>query len=67
MIYFFKNINSLTVESTNFTLNDEEFLKIKDISRNIDNQILILFWQLTIRTIEELELVSNQNLLIEMF
>ena len=67
MIYFFKNINSLTVESTNFTLNDEEFLKIKDISRNIDNQILILFWQLTVRTIEELELVSNQNLLIEMF
>ena len=67
MIYFFKNINSLTVESTNFTLNDVEFLKIKDISRNIDNQILILFWQLTIRTIEELELVSNQNLLIEMF
>ncbi len=67
MIYFFKNINSLTVESTNFTLNDEEFLKIKDISRNIDNKILILFWQLTVRTIEELELVSNQNLLIEMF
>ena len=67
LIYYFKNINYLTLESTNFSLNDDEFLKIKDISTKIDNQILILFWQITIKTIEELELVSNQNLSIEMF
>ena len=67
LIYYFKNINYLTLESTNFSLNDDEFLKIKDISTKIDNQILILFWQLTIKTIEELDLVSNQNLSIEMF
>ena len=29
LIYYFKNINSLTLESTNFSLNDEEFSKIK--------------------------------------
>ena len=67
LIYYFKNINYLTLESTNFSLNDDEFLKIKDISTKIDNQILILFWQITIKTIEELDLVSNQNLSIEMF
>jgi len=67
LIYYFKNIESITLESTNFSLNDEEFLNIKKISNNIDNQILILFWQLTIRTIEELDIVSNQNLSIEMF
>ena len=55
------------MESTNFSLNDDEFSKIKEISKNIDNQVLILFWQFTIRTIEELDLVSNQNLSIEMF
>jgi len=55
------------LESTNFSLNDDEFSKIKEISKNIDNQVLILFWQFTIRTIEELDLVSNQNLSIEMF
>jgi DNA polymerase III subunit gamma/tau len=67
LVYYFKNINSLTMESTNFSLNDDEFLKIKEISNRVDNQVLILFWQFTIRTIEELDLVSNQNLSIEMF
>ncbi len=67
LIYYFKNINSLTLESTNFSLNDEEFSKIKEISNNVDNQVLILFWQFAIRTLEELEVVSNQNLSIEMF
>ena len=42
-------------------------MKIKEISKKIDNQILILFWQFTLRTISELDIVSNQNLSIEMF
>ena len=67
IIYYFKNINSLTLESTNFSLNDEQFLRIKDISNQIDNQLLILFWQFTVRTFQELDIVSNQNLSIEMF
>tara|TARA_B100001057_G_C22835845_1_gene945160 strand:+ start:28 stop:1665 length:1638 start_codon:yes stop_codon:yes gene_type:complete len=67
LIYYFKNINSLTLESTNFSLNDEEFIRIKEISNLVNNQILILFWQFTIRTIEELDIVTNQNLSIEMF
>ena len=67
LIYYFKNINSLTLENTNFSLNDEEFNKIKEISNKIDNQTLILFWQFTIRTIGEMDIVSNQNLSIEMF
>ena len=67
LIFYLKNINSLTLESTNFSLNDEEFSQIKEISNVVDNQILILFWQFTIRTLEELDIVSNQNLSIEMF
>ena len=67
LVYYFKNINSITLESTSFSLNDDEFSKIKELSKNVDNQLLILFWQLTIRTIEELDIVSNQNLSIEMF
>jgi len=67
ILYYFKNINSLTLESTNFSLNDEEFNKIKDISNNFDNEVLILFWQFTIRTLSELDIVSNQHLSIEMF
>ena len=67
LVYYFKNINSLSLESTNFTLNDEEFLKIKELSNSIDSNILILFWQFTIRTLGELDIVSNQNISIEMF
>ncbi len=67
ILYYLKNINFLTLESTNFSLNDEEYNKIKDISNNIDTGILILFWQFTIKTIDELDIVSNQNLSIEMF
>ena len=67
ILYYFKNINSLTLENTNFSLNDEEFLKIKDISNQVNVEILILFWQFTITTLEELDIVSNQHLSIEMF
>ena len=67
LIYYFKNIKSLTPESTNFSLNDEEFSKIKKISENIDEQVLILFWQFTLKVVEELDIVFNQNLSIEMF
>ncbi len=67
LVYYFKNINSLTLEGTNFSLNDNEFLKIKEISTDLDNQVLILFWQFSIKILEELDIVSNQNLSIEMF
>ncbi len=67
ILYYFKNINSLSLESTNFSLNDLEFLKIKEISNQVDSEILILFWQFTIKSLEELDIVSNQHLSIEMF
>ncbi len=67
ILYYFKNINLLTIESTNFSLNDYEFNKIKKISEQIDSEILILYWQFSIKTLEELDIVSNQHLSIEMF
>ncbi len=67
LVYYFKNINFLNTESTNFSLNDEEFLKIKKLSNNLDDETLLLFWQFTLRTLEELDIVNNQNLSIEMF
>ena len=67
LLYYFKNIESLTLESTNFSLNDQEFQKIKDLSKNLDSSVLILFWQFTISTLDELAIVSNQHLSMEMF
>jgi DNA polymerase-3 subunit gamma/tau len=67
LLYYFKNISSLTLESTNFSLNDEEFSNIKNISNQVDAEVLILFWQFAISSLEELDIVSNQHLSIEMF
>ena len=67
LLYYFKNVESLNIDGTNFLLNDEEFNKIKEISEKVNNEILILFWQFTIKTLEELDIVSNQHLSMEMF
>ena len=67
LLYYFKNISSLKLEGTNFSLNDEEFKQISQLASNLSVETLILFWQFTIKTMDELYIVSNQNLSIEMF
>ena len=67
ILYYFKNIEYLSIESNNFSLNDEEYNLIKKISNKIDKSVFILFWQFTIKTLSEIDIVSNQNLSIEMF
>jgi len=67
ILYYFKNISSINLEGTNFSLNEEEFNKIKDISKKLNSKDLILYWNLTIKAIDELDIVSNQNLSVEMF
>ena len=67
ILYFIKNISSLKLDGTNFSLNDNEFNEIEKISEIIDSKDIILFWQFTIETIDELDIVSNPNLCIEMF
>ena len=67
LLYYFKNISSIKLESTHFSLNDEDFNKIKILSKDFSQQTLLLFWQFAIKAIDELEIVSNQNLSVEMF
>ena len=67
ILYYLKNISTIKLDGTNFSLNDEDFNKLIKISKEIDQKDLILFWQFTIETIDELNIVSNPNLSIEMF
>ena len=67
LLYYFKNISSLKIDGTNFNLNDKEFNSIKEIANNINNETVLLFWQFTIKTLEEIEIVSNQHIAMEMF
>ena len=67
ILYYVKNISSIKLDGNNFSLNDEEFREIELISKEINSEILLLFWQFTIKTLGELDIVSNQNLSMEMF
>ena len=66
ILYFIKNISSIKLDGTNFSLNDEEFNEINKISKLVDPKDIILFWQFTIEAMEEIEIVANPNLSIEM-
>ena len=57
----------MTIDGNNFSLNDEEFKLIKKLSNEIEPNTFLLFWQFTIKTLNELDIVNNQNLSIEMF
>ena len=67
ILYYIKNISFIKLDGTNFSLNDEEFKEIELISKEINPEILLLFWQFTIKSLDELDIVSNPNLSIEMF
>ena len=67
VLYYIKNIPSIKLDGTNFLLNDEDFFEIESISKKASPEAILLFWQFTIKTLNELEIVSNQNLSMEMF
>ncbi len=67
ILYYFKNISSIKLDGNNFSLNNEEFDEIKALSEQINPEVLLLFWQFTIKTLGEIDIVSNQNLSMEMF
>ena len=67
VLYFVKNISFIESEGTNFSLNDNDHKKIISLSKQIGSSDLLLIWEFTLKTIKEITLVSNPNLLIEMF
>ena len=67
ILYYLKNIKLFDKNTKNFDLNNKEFELIKALSDKINTETLILFWQFTIKTLEELNVVSDQNISVEMF
>ena len=49
------------------TVSEAEGQMIEQHSKNIEMQDIGLFWQLTIKTIDDLRLVGNENLILEMY
>lgn len=67
LLYFLKNITSIRMENNNFELNDNEIKEIDILSKKLDTKTIMLYWHLTINIIEEINIVSNQNISVEMF
>jgi len=67
ILYFVKNISYIENEGTNFSLNDNDYKKLISLSKKVEPSSILLFWEFTLKTLKELNLVSNPNLLIEMF
>ena len=67
ILYYIKNISSIKLDKNSFNLNDTEFAEIEELSKDIEIKTIILYWHLTIKVLDELNIVSNQNISIEMF
>ena len=49
------------------SVSEAEAQMIDQYSKNIDMQDIGLFWQFTIKTIDDLKIVGNENLTLEMY
>jgi len=67
VLYYLKNISYINLDGNNFQLNDIEHQKISSLSMLINTNAIFLFWEFTLKTIREINLVSNPNLSIEIF
>ena len=67
ILYLFsRRINLGSIEK-DMMISSSETELIDEYSKNLDMQDLGLFWQLTLKTIDDLKIVANENLAIEMY
>jgi len=67
VLYLFSRRISLGSIEKDMSISESEVQMIDQYSKNIDMQDIGLFWQLTIKTIDDLRIVGNENLVLEMF
>ena len=67
VLYYLKNISFIDKNGNNFNLNNDDHDKIAKIAESLENSTLLLFWQFTIKTLSEIEIVSDPNISLEMF
>ena len=49
------------------SISEAEMQMINQYSQNIDMEDIGLFWQLTIKTMDDLRIIGNENLTLEMY
>ncbi len=67
VLYLFSRRISLGPIEQDMTISESEVQLVDKYSSNIDVQDIGLFWQLTIKTIDDLRIIGNENLTLEMY
>ncbi|MDC1212575.1 DNA polymerase III subunit gamma/tau, partial [Pelagibacteraceae bacterium] len=67
VLYLFSRRISLGPIEKDMSISESEIQMVNDYSKNIDIQDIGLFWQLTIKTMDDLRIVGNENLTLEMY
>ena len=67
IIYLFNRRINLGPIEKDLMISESEIKLINEYSKNLDSQDLGLFWQLTIKTMDDLKIVGNENLTLEMY
>jgi DNA polymerase III subunit gamma/tau len=67
VLYLFSRRISLGPIEKDMSITESEVQMVDEYSKNIDMQDIGLFWQLTIKTIDDLRIVGNENLTLEMY
>jgi len=67
VLYLFSRRISLGPIEKDMSISEAEIQMVDQYSKNIDMQDIGLFWQLTIKTIDDLRIVGNENLTLEMY
>ena len=62
VLYLFSRRINLGPIEKDITISESELQMIDSYSKNIGMQDIGLFWQLTIKTIDDLRIVGNENL-----
>jgi DNA polymerase-3 subunit gamma/tau len=67
VLYLFSRRISLGPLEKDISVSEAEVQMVDQYSKNIDMQDISLFWQLTIKTIDDLKIIGNENLMLEMY
>ena len=67
VLYLFSRRISLGPIEKDISVSEAEVQMVDQYSKNIDMQDISLFWQLTIKTIDDLKIIGNENLMLEMY
>ena len=67
ILYLFGRRISLGPIDKDMSISETEIKMIDEYSKNLDMQDIGLFWQLTIKTIDDLRIIGDENLALEMY